>query len=109
MDYAQLSHDIDNGGSLYVKAGLATADIGNVTANYATTTINANSSEFDGIMLGVGLQSAELAFGMVARVETTWIDYDDVSVTTTSNRSATVKKTADAELTTFSISLAKTF
>ena len=107
--YAQLNHPIDNGGSMYVKAGYATADIGNVTANYATTTINANSSELDGIMLGVGLQSAELAFGMVARVETTWIDYDDVSVTTTSNGSASVKKVAETELTTFSISLAKTF
>tara|TARA_B100000965_G_scaffold309598_1_gene268872 strand:- start:1957 stop:2595 length:639 start_codon:yes stop_codon:yes gene_type:complete len=108
--YAQLSHDIDNGGSLYVKAGLATADIGNVTANYETTSINTKDSSLEGVMIGVGVQSAELGpFGMVARIETTWIDYDDVSVTTTSNGSATVKKTADAELTTFSISLAKTF
>ncbi len=107
--YAQFSHDIDNGGSLYAKVGYAMADIGNCTANYTTTTVNSCSSSMDGMMLGVGIQSAELAFGMIARAETTWTDYDDVSVTTTSNGSSSVKKTADAELTTFSISLAKTF
>ena len=108
--YALLSRGVGSGdASAYFKVGYAMADIGNVKANYTTTTINSNSSELDGIMLGVGLQSPELALGMVARVETTWIDYDDVSVTTTSNGSTSVKKTADAELTTVTISLAKTF
>jgi len=63
----------------------------------------------EGPMIGVGIQTGAFGPGMVARFEATVTDYDDVSVTTTSNGSASVKKTADAELTTFTISLAKTF
>jgi hypothetical protein len=60
-------------------------------------------------MIGVGFQTNELMNGLVARVEATHTDYDDVSVTTTSNGSASVQKTASAELTTFSVSVAKSF
>ena len=60
-------------------------------------------------MVGVGFQTGELIEGMVARLEATYTDYDDVSVTTTSNGSTSVKKTAEADLTTFSISIAKAF
>ena len=43
------------------------------------------------------------------RVEYTYTEFDDISVTTTSNGSASVKKSADANLTTISFSVAKSF
>ena len=71
--------------------------------------VNSKSSELEGMMYGVGVQSKELPFGIVARAEYTFTDFDDISVTTTSNGSASVKKTASGELTTLTISLAKSF
>ncbi len=108
--YALLSNPIGDGdASAYFKIGYAMADIGNVKANYATTTLNSNDDSLEGIMIGLGVQSGEFGIGMVGRLELTITDYDDVSATTTSNGSSSVTKTADAELTTFTISLAKTF
>ena len=97
--------------SVYAKVGYSQADIGTVKANGHSTTINSNSTELEGIMYGVGIQSRELpfAFGVVARAEYTRTEFDDISVTTTSNGSASVKKTADGELSTFTLSLAKSF
>jgi len=91
----------------FFKAGYAMADIGNVKANYATTTVNSNDSSLEGPMIGVGIQKDLDA--LVGRLEITYTDYDDVSVTTTSNGSASVKKSADANLTTISFSVAKSF
>ena len=109
--YALLSRGVGDGeASAYVKVGYAMADIGGVKANYVTTTVNSHDSSLEGPMIGVGVQSGLLgSLGLVARVEATMTEYDDVSVTTTSNGSASVKKTASAELTTVTISLAKTF
>ena len=91
----------------FFKAGYAMADIGNVKANYATTTVNSNDSSLEGPMIGVGIQKDLDA--LVGRLEITYTDYDDVSITTTSNGSASVKKSADANLTTISFSVAKSF
>lgn len=108
--YALLSKNIGDGdASAYFKVGYAMADIGNVTANYTGTTINSHDDSLEGPMIGAGVQSGAFGFGLVARLEATMTQYDDVSVTTTSNGSSSVKKTAEAELTTISISLAKTF
>ena len=98
-----------------VKAGYAMADIGDITqtrnssVDSPKTTINSQSSSLEGPMIGVGYQSMEFGDGFVARAEATYTDYDDISVTTTSNGSTSVKKSASAELTTFSVSLAKAF
>ena len=108
--YALLSNNIGGGdASAYFKVGYSMADIGNVKANYDTTTLNSNDDSLEGLMIGAGVQSGEFGIGMVGRLELTITDYDDVSATTTSNGSSSVTKTADAELTTFTISLAKTF
>ncbi len=108
--YALLSNDIAGGSAVgYLKIGYAMADIGGVKANYATTTLNSHDSSLEGLMIGAGVQTGAFGPGMVARVEATHTDYDDVSATTTSNGSSSVKKTADADLTTITISLAKTF
>ena len=112
--YGQYMYSMGSGG-VYVKAGYAMADIGNVTqtknssVDSQITTVNSQSDSMEGPMLGIGFQTNELVDGLVARLEATYTDYDDISVTTTSNGSASVKKTAEAELTTFSVSIAKTF
>ena len=111
--YAQYMYSTGSGG-VYVKAGYASADIGNITQTASSsaagdTTVNSQSNSLEGPMIGVGFQTNELYNGLVARVEATHTDYDDVSVTTTSNGSASVVKTASAELTTLSVSVAKSF
>lgn len=111
--YAQYMYSMGNGG-VYVKAGYASADIGSVTQTASSstsgdTTVNSQDDSMSGPMIGIGFQTNELYEGIVARLEATYTDYDDVSVTTTSNGSASVKKTAEAELTTFSVSIAKSF
>ena len=108
--YALAMAEIPNGNaSVYAKLGYSMADIGTVKANDALTTINSNSSELEGMMYGVGIQSKELDMGIVARAEYTFTEFDDISVTTTSNGSASVKKTASGELTTMTVSLSKSF
>jgi len=106
--YALAMKELDSV-SVYAKLGYSMADIGTVKANDAETTVNSNSSELEGMMYGAGIQSKELPFGLVARAEYTFTEFDDISVTTTSNGSAAVKKTADGDLTTLTISLAKSF
>ena len=110
---AYLMVSVDAGpGKLYAKAGYADAQIGTVSS-MDRSTVNAQSDALEGPMLGIGFQTAEGALGdaldLVARLEATYTDFDDVSITTTSNGSASVKKTASGELTTFSLSLAKSF
>jgi len=107
--YALAMHEL-NEVSVYAKLGYSMADIGTIKNNDPTTTaITAASDSLEGIMYGVGVQSKELPFGLVARAEYTFTEFDDISVTTTSNGSAAVKKTADGDLTTLTISLAKSF
>jgi len=95
--------------SVYAKLGYSQADIGTVSVNDTATTYVSQSGDLEGVMVGVGVQSKELPFGLVARGEFTYTEFDDISVTTTSNGSASVKKTADGELTTLTLSLAKSF
>ena len=103
--YALAMHE----SGFYAKLGYSKAAIGTVKPNDGQTTINSNSDSLEGMMYGVGVQSKELPFGLVARAEYTFTEFDDISVTTTSNGSASVKKTAGADLSTFTLSLAKSF
>ena len=105
--YLLAAKEVANGGSAYIKAGLFTADIG--TIKNTMTVVNSQDSSLEGNMIGLGFQSPENGVGLVFRGEATYTDLDDVSVTTTSNGSTSVKKTADGEITTFSISVAKAF
>lgn len=105
--YLLAAKEVANGGSAYIKAGLFTADIG--TIKNTITVVNSQDSSLEGNMIGLGFQSPENGVGLVFRGEATYTDLDDVSVTTTSNGSTSVKKTADGEITTFSISVAKAF
>jgi len=106
--YALAMHELSNF-SVYAKLGYSQADIGTIKNDDTTTAVNSKSGELEGMMYGAGIQSKELPFGLVARAEYTFTEFDDISVTTTSNGSAAVKKTADGDLTTLTISLAKSF
>ena len=103
--YVQYMQDIDIG-SVYVKAGMSQADISAVTN--PDSTIVSQDDSIEGTMLGVGLQR-EMNNGLFGRIEATHTDLDDVSITTTSNGSSSVKKTGSGDITTLSISIAKSF
>ena len=107
--YALAMAELSNIG-VYAKVGYSMADIGTVKPNNSTnTTVNSSSKELEGLMYGVGIQSTELDKGVVVRAEYTYTDFDDISVTTTSNGSTSVKKTASGELSTMTVSIAKSF
>ena len=104
--YASIMRDA-GAGSVYVKAGYFTADIGAVT-NANGTTVNSQDDSLEGPMLGIGFQQ-ELASGIFGRLEGTYTELDDVSITTTSNGSSSVKKTGSGDITTITLSVAKSF
>ena len=95
-------------GTIYGKLGYSQADIGSVTTD-AEVTVNSQSDSLEGIMVGAGIQSGELDNGFVVRGEVTYTEFDNISITTTSNGSTSVKKTADGDLVTITLGLAKSF
>jgi len=104
--YGLFKQDV-GGVNAYIKGGYSMADIGNVKANSIGTTVNSFDDSLEGFMLGVGVQS-DLA-NLIGRAEITYTDFDKVKVNTTSNGSSAVDKTGEADLLTFSVSLAKSF
>ena len=108
--YLLASKELSNGASLYGKLGYSMADISGVKANYDDTTASSPDDKLEGPMVGLGVQSSAFSqFGMIARLEATYTEYDDVSVTTTENSITETKKANDTNLTTISISIAKQF
>tara|TARA_B100000989_G_scaffold44318_1_gene28214 strand:+ start:483 stop:1115 length:633 start_codon:yes stop_codon:yes gene_type:complete len=105
--YLLLSKELD-AASVYAKLGYSQADIGTINAS-ENTTVNSQDDTLEGPMIGVGVQTQELANGMVGRFEVTYTEFDSISATTTSNGSASVKKTADGELLTITLGLSKAF
>ena len=96
--------------SVYAKIGYSEADIGTIKHDSnAQTTVNSQSASLEGTMYGFGLQSQELPFGLVARAEYTFTEFDTISVNTTSHGSTAVDKKADGDLTTMTLSIAKSF
>ena len=96
--------------SVYAKIGYSEADIGTIKHDSnAQTTVNSQSASLEGTMYGFGLQSQELPFGLVARAEYTFTEFDTISVNTTSHGSTAVDKKADGDLTTLTLSVAKSF
>ena len=103
--YLMYMHDTGNA-NIYAKAGYSQADIGSIKSK---STVNSQSSQLEGIMIGAGLQTDELPSGLLGRLEITYTDFDDITATTTSNGSASVKKTADGELMTITFGISKSF
>ena len=96
-------------GSVYGKLGYASADI-TPQSNYGHTFTNA-SDALEGPMFGIGAQfSIPTPLINTLRLEATHTIFDDVSVTSTDSDGVNSDtRTGEAELTTFSISLARAF
>tara|TARA_B100001057_G_C22704741_1_gene893275 strand:- start:284 stop:904 length:621 start_codon:yes stop_codon:yes gene_type:complete len=105
--YLMYMHDTGDA-NLYVKAGYSQADIGTIK-NAAGTTVNSQSSELEGVMVGAGIQTNEIGNGLFGRFEVTFTEIDDVQATTTSHSGTAVKKSADGELLTVTFGLSKSF
>ena len=96
---------------IYGKVGYGHADL-SVVANYVTTTVGSASDSLEGPMVGIGAQfDSPIPFLDVIRVEGTYYKFDELSITTTNTNGTadTHTKKGDAELTTISLSLAKSF
>ena len=96
-------------GSVYGKLGYSSADI-TPQSNYGHTFSDA-SDALEGPMLGIGAQfSLPTPVINILRLEATHTMFDDVKVTSADVDGVNSEtRTGEAELTTFSISLAKTF
>ena len=103
--YLLYKHDTGSN-AVYGKLGYSQADIGTIKSK---STVNSQSSELEGYMVGAGIETGELASGFVGRFEVTYTLIDEVHATTTSNGSSSVKKTADGELVTITFGLSKSF
>jgi hypothetical protein len=93
----------------YGKIGYSKADL-SVVANYTQTTVNSASDSLEGPMIGIGAQfDSPIPFLDVMRLEVTHHRFDEIKITTTDTNEAAQTKKGDAELTTLSLSIAKSF
>ena len=105
--YALVSVDTDFG-AVYGKVGYSHADA-EVKTSYGNTTLSDASDSLEGPMVGIGVQfESPLPIINVIRLEGTYTEFDEVKVTSASNDS-THTRTGEAELFTYSISLAHSF
>ena len=105
--YALYSYDTDFG-AIYGKVGYSHADA-DASTSYTNTTLSDISDSLEGPMIGIGAQfSVPTPIIDVVRLEGTFTQFDDVSITSKSNDSTHVR-TGEAELITYSISLARSF
>ena len=98
-------------GTLYGKVGYSSADLSAVS-NYGHT-LSDMSDAAEGPMVGVGAQfdvTNEYVSALIntVRLEATYTQFDDLKITSTDG-SNSAKRTGDAELTTVSLSLARSF
>ena len=100
--YFLASRDTDFG-SVYGKIGYAHADL-TVVANYGQTITDASDAA-EGPMVGIGAQfSLPTPIIDTMRIEGTYTNFDELKITSDGDT-----RTGDADLTTLSISLAKSF
>lgn len=102
-----------NAGKIYGRIGYSQADIGALKRNGIARTLSAQDSKLQGYTLGIGFEKEiEIPFvnASLVRLEANYTDYDKVSVTSTrSAGSISQIHSADADTTTFTVSLAKKF
>jgi hypothetical protein len=93
----------------YGKIGYSQVDLA-VDSNYTQNTVNSHDDSANGPTIGLGAQfDSPLPFLDVVRLEGTYTDFGELSITTTdTNEDATTRK-GEAELLTVSLSLAKSF
>ena len=98
-------------GTIYGKVGYSSADL-SAKANYGQTLSNMSDAA-EGPMVGVGAQfdvTNEYISSLIntVRLEATYTQFNDLKITSTEG-SNSANRTGDAELTTYSISLARSF
>ena len=98
-------------GSIYGKVGYSSADLSAVS-NYGHTLSNMSDAA-EGPMVGVGAQfdvTNEYISALIntVRLEATYAQFNDLQITSTEGSNSAVR-TGDAELTTVSLSLARSF
>ena len=100
-------------GSIYGKVGYASADLSAVS-NYGLTLSNMSDAA-EGPMIGIGAQfdvTADMISTVIntIRLEATHTMFDDLKISSADDDGGpTANRTGEADLTTFSISLAKSF
>ena len=96
-------------GSIYGKLGYATVDL-NPKANYGQT-LSDFSDSADGPMIGIGAQfDVPTPIINTVRLEATYTEFGDLKISSKDeDGGATESRTGEADLTTISISLARSF
>jgi len=93
----------------YGKIGYATVDLA-VDTNYTQNTVNSFDDSANGPMIGLGAQfDSPIPFLDVVRLEGTYTDFGELSITTTDTNEDATNRKGEAELITVSLSLAKSF
>jgi hypothetical protein len=93
----------------YGKIGYSQADLA-VDTNYTQNTVNSFDDTAEGPMIGLGAQfDSPIPFLDVVRVEGTYTDFGQLSITTTDNNEDATTRKGEAEMMTISLSLAKSF
>ena len=104
--YALVSKEVDIG-AVYAKLGYSRADV-TVKSNYIDTTITNAPDSLEGPVVGIGLQiDVPTPIIDIIRLEGTYTQFEDVEITSTSGTTHT--RTGELDLTTYSISLARSF
>ena len=108
--YLLASKEMDFG-TIYGKIGYSSADLSAVS-NYGHT-LSDMSDAAEGPMIGAGLQfdiTNEYISALIntVRLEATYTEFEELKITSTDGSNAAVR-TGEADLTTYSISLAKSF
>jgi hypothetical protein len=93
----------------YGKIGYSQVDL-EVDSNYTQNTVNSHDEDASGPMIGLGAQfDSPIPFLDVLRVEGTYTDFGELTITTTDNNEDETTRKGEAELLAISLSLAKSF
>ena len=94
---------------VYGKIGYSHVDL-DVDSNYTQNTVNSFDDAAHGPMIGIGAQfDSPIPFLDVLRLEGTYTKFGDISITTTDTGHASITRTGEADLTTISLSVARSF
>ena len=101
--YVGVAKEVQNGFSIFGKAGYVRADISDVRTN--TSALTSKDDELTGVTYGIGVQkNLDLPLLSFLRLGYDYIEYDTVEA-----KSATTTYKGDAEAETIYLSLGKTF
>ena len=97
-----VSKELGSVDGLYIKGGVSFADV--ITTETLATGDAYEDTTTYGMMIGLGYE-ADIPGGLFARIEASYTDYDDVSITSTGGS----KVEADIDATMYKVSVGKSF